>query len=111
MRRTVTALLMLGASVSVLQAQEFTIHMKMGDGAGGTTYYVSPNAIRRTTPGANDVIDRIDRGSIIYIDHRTRSTKRYQPGRRAKKSSAASQIWTRRREPCCTKMGATWHDR
>lgn len=56
-------------------AQEFTIHMKMGDGVDGTTYYVSPNAIRRTTPGVNDVIDRIDRGVIIYIDHRNKLYK------------------------------------
>ena len=56
-------------------AQDFTIHMKMGDGADGTTYYVTANAIRRTTPGANDVIDRIDRGVIIYIDHRDKTYK------------------------------------
>ena len=72
---TVTAFLILSASISVLQAQDFTIHMKMADGADGTTYYVSANAIRRTTPGANDVIDRIDRGIIIYIDHRKKVYK------------------------------------
>ena len=70
--RTVTALLILNASIA-LQAQDFTIHMKMGDGVDGTTYYVSPNAIRRTTPGGNDVIDRIDRGTIIYINHRNKT--------------------------------------
>jgi hypothetical protein len=63
------------ATVLPAVAQEFTIHMKMADGADGTTYYVSPNAIRRTTPGANDVIDRIDRGIIIYIDHRNKVYK------------------------------------
>ncbi|HTT24843.1 MAG TPA: DUF4412 domain-containing protein [Candidatus Sulfotelmatobacter sp.] len=59
----------LSASATALVAQDFTIHMKMGGGAEGTTYYVSANAIRRTTPGGNDVIDRIDRGMIIYLDH------------------------------------------
>jgi Domain of unknown function (DUF4412) len=73
--RTVIVFLILNASVSVLRAQDFTIHMKMGDGVDGTTYYVNANAIRRTTPGANDVIDRIDRGVIIYIDHRNKVYK------------------------------------
>ena len=63
------------AAVLPAGAQDFTIHMKMGDGADGTTYYVSANAIRRTTPGVNDVIDRIDRGIIIYIDHRNKTYK------------------------------------
>jgi len=63
------------ATVLPAAAQDFTIHMKMGDGTDGTTYYVSPNAIRRTTPGANDVIDRIDRGIIVYIDHRNKIYK------------------------------------
>ena len=65
----------LGASASSLFAQDFTIRMKMDTGADGTTYYVSPNAIRRTTPGANDVIDRLDRGTIIYLDHRSKTYK------------------------------------
>jgi hypothetical protein len=65
----------LAATVLPAAAHDFTIHMKMGDGAKGTTYYVSANAIRRMTPGANDVIDRIDRGIIIYIDHRNKIYK------------------------------------
>jgi Domain of unknown function (DUF4412) len=69
----VTAIL--SASASVLRAQDFTIRMKMDDDAEGTTYYVSSVAIRRTTPGANDVIDRIDRGTIIYLDHRSKTYK------------------------------------
>lgn len=56
-------------------AQDFTIHMKMGDGSEGATYYVSSKAIRRTNPGINDVIDRIDRGTIIYLDHRNKTYK------------------------------------
>jgi Domain of unknown function (DUF4412) len=67
----VTAIL--SAPASMLCAQDLTVRMKMNDGAEGTTYYVSPNAIRRTTPGANDVIDRIDRGTIIYLDHRSKT--------------------------------------
>ncbi len=59
----------------LLSAQDFTVCMKMDGGAEGTTYYVSPNAIRRTTPGGTDVIDRIDRGTIIYLNHRNKSYK------------------------------------
>lgn len=58
-----------------LVAQDFTIRMKMNDAAEGTTYYVSPNAIRRTTSGANDVIERMDRGTMIYLDHRSKTYK------------------------------------
>jgi hypothetical protein len=56
-------------------AQDFTVHTKMDDGSEGTTYYVSSNAIRKTNPGINDVIDRIDRGTIIYLDHRNKTYK------------------------------------
>ncbi len=60
---------------TIAAAQTFTIHMKMDNGAEGTTYYVSPNAIRRTTPGGTDVIDRLDRGTIIDVDHRSKTYK------------------------------------
>ena len=89
-RPTVTAVLILSASISVLQAQDFAIHMKMGDGVDGTTYYVSANAIRRTTPGANDVIDRIDRGVIIYIDHRNKVYKEVSAAEAREKIAGAS---------------------
>jgi Domain of unknown function (DUF4412) len=56
-------------------AQGFTIKMKMDDGSQGTTYYVSANAIRKINPGVNDVIDRIDKGTIIYLDHRNKTYK------------------------------------
>jgi hypothetical protein len=70
---TFTSVIAVLAAVLPATAQDFTIHMKMGDGAEGTTYYVSAHAIRRTTPGISDVIDRIDQGIIIYIDHRTKT--------------------------------------
>src|SRR5215469_3419915 len=73
--RLAFAALGLIAAARRLSAQDFTIHMKMDDGSDGTTYYVSPDAIRRVTPGATDVIDRIDRGTIIYLDHRTKTYK------------------------------------
>lgn len=71
----IAAAVTLSGSVSTLCARDFTIRMKMGDGAEGATIYVSPAAIRRTTPGATDVIDRIDRGTIIYLDHRSKTYK------------------------------------
>ncbi len=58
---------------ATLFAQDFTIHMKGDNGVDGTTYYVSPNAIRRTTTGISDVIDRMDRGTIIYLNHQKKS--------------------------------------
>lgn len=67
----ITAVLM--ASVTPLMAQDFTIHMKGDNGVEGTTYYVSAKAIRRSTPGLNDVIDRMDRGTIIYLNHRNKT--------------------------------------
>jgi len=65
--------LVLSASATPLFAQDFTIHMKGDNGIDGTTYYVSPNAIRRTTPGLTDVIDRMDRSTIIYLNHRNKT--------------------------------------
>src|SRR6201993_2059106 len=62
-----------GAAATALIAQDFTIHMKGDNGVDGTTYYVSANAIRRTTPGISDVIDRMDRGTIIYLNHRNKT--------------------------------------
>lgn len=58
---------------TIASAQDFTIHMKGDNGAEGTTYYVSAKAIRRATPGLNDVIDRLDRGTIIYLNHRNKT--------------------------------------
>ena len=63
----------ISGSAIALFAQDFTIHMKGDNGVEGTTYYVSPNAIRRTSPGLNDVIYRMDRGTIIYLNHRNKS--------------------------------------
>lgn len=77
------------ASAFPTAAQDFTVHMKMGDGAEGTTYYVSANAIRRTTPGANDVIDRLDRGVIIYLDHRNKLYKEVSAAEAREKIGAA----------------------
>ena len=65
--------LIFSATATALFAQDFTIHMKGDNGIDGTTYYVSANAIRRTTPGISDVIDRMDRGTIIYLNHRNKS--------------------------------------
>src|SRR5262249_29832855 len=60
-------------SPRTLCAQDFTIHMKGDNGVEGTTYYVTSNAVRRTSPGLNDVIDRMDRGTIIYLNHRNKT--------------------------------------
>lgn len=90
----VTAIL--SSSAPVLRAQDFTIRMKMDDGGEGTTYYVSPIAIRRTTPGVNDVIDRIDRGTIIYLDHRT---KTYKEGPVAQAKEAMAKGMAERMDP------------
>jgi hypothetical protein len=49
-------------------AQDFTIRMKAEDGTISTTYYVSRNAILKTS-ALLDVIFRIDRGTIIYVTH------------------------------------------
>jgi hypothetical protein len=57
----------------VLSAQDFTIHFKTDSGSDSSTYYVSPNAVRKTAPGLYDRIDRIDRGTIINIDHRSKT--------------------------------------
>lgn len=86
-------------------AQEFTVHMKMGDGAEGTTYYVSPNAIRRTTPGANDVIDRIDRGVIIYIDHRNKIYKEVSAAEAREKISSAFSNMDSQKKAMLHQMG------
>jgi len=102
---TVTAFLILNTSISVLQAQDFTIHMKMGDGVEGTTYYVSANAIRRTTPGANDVIDRIDRGVIIYIDHRNKVYKEVSAAEAREKIAGAFANMDPRKKAMLHQMG------
>lgn len=67
-----TAFAMLTA---IATAQEFTIHMKTDTGAEATTYYVTPTAMRRASPGLNDVIYRFDRGTLIYLDHRNKTYK------------------------------------
>lgn len=64
---------LLSAAATALFAQDFTIHMQGDNGVQGATYYVSANAIRRTTPDISDVIDRLDRGTIIYLNHRNKS--------------------------------------
>jgi hypothetical protein len=86
----------LSASAFKLCAQDFTIRMKMDDGAEGTTYYVSPIAVRRTTPGANDVIERMDRGTMIYLDHRG---KTYKEGPVAQAKEAMAKGMTEMKDP------------
>ena len=61
------------AFVAISSAQDFTIHFKTDAGAEGSTYYVSANAIRKVSPGLSDVIYRIDRGTIIYLDDRAKT--------------------------------------
>lgn len=53
-------------------AQNYTIKYTV-DGQGSYVVYVSPNAIRKETKGVFDVIDRVDRGTLISIDHSKRS--------------------------------------
>jgi hypothetical protein len=65
----------LAGSAQTATAQDFTIRMKTDTGAEATTYYVSSTAMRRALPGLNDVIYRFDRGTIIYLDHRTKTYK------------------------------------
>lgn len=72
LRCLLSSVAIVGTAVPMV-AQDFTIHMKADNGVEGTTYYVSPKAIRRTTPGISDVIDRIDRGTIIFINHRNKT--------------------------------------
>src|SRR5215469_3568149 len=59
--------------VSSAAAQNFTVHMKNDDGSEGTTYYVSPTAVRTVMPGISDSIDRLDRGTIIRLDHKAKT--------------------------------------
>ncbi len=71
--RIASIAMILSASATALFAQDFTVHMRGDNGVDGTTYYVSPDAIRRTTPGISDVIDRMDRSTIIYLNHRNKT--------------------------------------
>lgn len=73
LRNIWTFLFPMAGTVSTMNGQDFTIHFKTDNGADATTYYVSPNAIRKMSPGLNDVIDRMDRGTIIYLDHLTKN--------------------------------------
>jgi uncharacterized protein DUF4412 len=68
-----TAAAIVSGSSFALFAQDFTIYMKGDSGVEGTTYYVSPSAIRKTSPGFSDVIDRVDRGTIIFLNHRSKT--------------------------------------
>lgn len=72
-RRTAAIAAALAASALTAGAQDFTIHMKTDTGAEATTYYVTPTAMRRASPGLNDVIYRFDQGTMIYLDHRTKT--------------------------------------
>jgi Domain of unknown function (DUF4412) len=75
LRNVSTYVVALFGMVGSMSGQDFTIHFKADNGADVSTYYVSANAIRRTSPGLNDVVDRMDRSTIIYLDHHTKSYK------------------------------------
>lgn len=59
-------------STGAFAIESYTLHF---DGINGpTTRYVSPQAVRYVVPGKNeDMIIRLDRGTIIHVDHASRS--------------------------------------
>jgi len=62
------------ASSQVLFAQDFTVHIKDQDGKTAT-HYVSRNAVRSVSsnPVETDVIYRLDRGTIIRLNHQEKT--------------------------------------
>ena len=57
---------------SLAAAQNYTVRMKAADGTISTTY-VSPTAVRNTSPElGQDIINRLDRGTIICLDHKNK---------------------------------------
>jgi hypothetical protein len=67
---TLTTALMISAAL----AQDFTVHMTDQDGKP-STHYVSHNAVRyvASNPVQIDVIYRIDKGTIIHVDHQQKT--------------------------------------
>src|SRR5436305_15006372 len=58
---------------SLAAAQNYTVRMKAADGTISTTY-VSPTAVRNTSAElGQDIINRLDRGTIIYLDHKNKT--------------------------------------
>lgn len=62
------------ASVPILSAQDFTVRMKDQDGKTAI-HYVSRNAVRNvaSNPVETDVIYRLDRGTIIRLNHQEKT--------------------------------------
>lgn len=59
-------------SSEALAIQSYTVQLNGVNGA--TTRYVSPQAVRYVVPGKNqDMIIRLDHGTIIWVDHASRS--------------------------------------
>ena len=68
------AVLFLLVSGTLVLAQDFTVHLKDQDGQP-STQYVSHNAVRyvSSSPVDIDVIYRLDKGTIIHIDHQQKT--------------------------------------
>lgn len=59
-------------STGALAIQSYTVHLNGINGA--TTRYISPQAVRYVVPGKNqDLIIRLDQGTMIHIDNANRS--------------------------------------
>ena len=77
---SITLLLAPSALLSKAHAQSYTIKFT-GDSADTGTVYVSPNAVRKVSENSSamssalnhDVIDRVDRGTIIYLNHKNKT--------------------------------------
>ena len=75
-----TALLLGFSAVSLCaHGQSYTIKFT-GDSADTGTVYISPNAVRKVSESQesmsalnHDVIDRVDRGTIIFINHKNKT--------------------------------------
>jgi len=72
--RLLSAAAILVVSAQILWAQDFTVRMKDQDGRTAI-HYVSRNAVRNVSsnPVETDVIYRLDRGTIIRLNHQQKT--------------------------------------
>lgn len=73
-RTTIASALCLGALTGVAQAQYLTIKYSAGDDAQGNVTYVGTSAVR-IKADVYDVIDRMDRGTLVYLNHNRKTYK------------------------------------
>lgn len=74
LRTGFTSTLLLALLAGAAEAQSFTIKYGMADDAKGNVTYVSHNAVRIQTD-QYDVINRLDSGNIVYLNHSRKTYK------------------------------------